>query len=301
MITRTEINQILRNENLVFKKIIRTSDRFVLVLGREKNKDTLLKILRNPRRIFAKVSLKKEAAALKFFNRFRDLKLKTPEILKTNFLGKYPYYKKEFIKGKTLESKEGYFFRKLRKEEIKNLCKTLLVLNRVETTSVKKNIPHLSNFNGRYFNTTIRLHAKEIKSFLKEKQRKQLFVLIKKAKKFLSSYNKTIVHGEIYPDNLIKDQSGRILLLDWENVGIGSLARDAASVYLRIKEKPLSRIFLKNLNLLKQKPFQLFFQLEIILQSIGGLNYFGRNKDRISKKERMRNQSYFLEKIKAAI
>ena len=296
MISQSEINQICQKESLIFEKIIRTSDRFVLVLGKENNRDIVLKILRNPRRTFTKIALKKEAAALNFFNKIKNPNLKVPQLLKTSFLGKYPYYKEEFIKGETLEAKEGFFFKKLDKKEIKQLSDMVSFLNKVDNSKIKKSVLKLSNFGNFYFDFALKWHRKEIVFFLKKEKIEKLFNLIKKAKEILTPRNLAVVHGEIYPNNLMEDKKGRIFLLDWENIGLGNLGHDAASVYLRLKDEYLSQFFLKNLNLSKQKFFQYFFTIEIVLQSIGSLSHFNEVKT-ISKKFKKEARIHFLKKI----
>lgn len=277
MFGEKEIGQILNKENLLFNKYIKKSGRFVLILTREEKneKNVLLKILRDCRRSFSRKALEKEAAVLNHFNKIKNSYLKIPQFLGTGFLGRHFYLKEEFITGKILEEKNGFFFRKLSKREINEIIGIIFFLRKITPIFLKKNIPHLSDFGPYYLSFALKFHQKQIKIFLDEEQRKKFQGLIKQAKKALSlDVCKTAVHGEVYPNNLIKSQKGGIFLLDWENIGIGSFSRDAASVYLRLKNETLRSYFLKNLPFSNEKFFPLLFQVEIILQSLGSLDYF---------------------------
>ncbi len=215
----------------------------------------------------------------------------------TDIFKQYPYQKREFIKGKVLEKKDDYFFKKLKKEEIRKISKILSALNRVKSSLIKRGVSNLSDFGKGHFDFTLRLHQKEIKLFFKKEQIKRLLDLIEKAKKSLSSENVVVVHGEVYPDNLVRDEKRKIFLLDWENIGIGNPAHDPVSVFLRLKENSLSQFFLNNLDFINQSGFQLFFQLEVILQSLGSLSYLERSKKQISKKKKEMIRIHFLKKI----
>lgn len=297
MITQSEIKQICQKENLAFKKIIRTSSRFVLVLTRKKNKDIVLKILRKPKRIFARIAFQKEAGALDFFTKLKNPHLKVPQFLGTGIFKRYPYQKREFIKGEVLEKKDDYFFKKLKRGEIRKISKILSALNRVRLSLIKSGVPNLSDFGKGHFDFTLRLHQREINLFFKKEQIKRLLDLIEKAKKSLSAENAVVVHGEVHPDNLVRDKKGKIFLLDWENIGSGNPAHDPVSVFLRLKENSLSQFFLNNLDFINQRGFQLFFQLEVVLQSLGSLSYFEKSKKQISKKKREMARIHFLKKI----
>ncbi|MDD5145974.1 MAG: phosphotransferase [Candidatus Pacebacteria bacterium] len=295
MLSLAEINQICKKEGIVFKKIIRTSNRFVLVLGEEKKQDAVLKILRDARRNFAKIALKKEIAVLKLFNNLKTNEIGVPQLFGYNLSAKHPYYKEEYVNGGILEEKEGFFFKNLKSKEIKKLSKIVSFLNKIKSAKIKK-IPNLADFGKNYIDFFLRFHKSEIKNFLDKNKAEKFFNLIEKAKKILVPEKLTVIHGEVYPNNLMENKAGKIFLLDWENIGIGNIAHDAVSVYLRIKERANSELFLKNLNFKDQKYFQLFFQLEIIMQSLGSASYF-KNKKELPENFRKESISYFLNAI----
>lgn len=292
MVTQKEIRRILQGKNLAFEKIIRTSDRFYLVLAKDRKKEVVFKILRNRKRKFAKLALKKEADALKFFNSFKSPYLKSPKFFGAELEGKTPYYKEEFIEGRTLERNGGFFFRKLTRKEVDKISEILSGLNKIEISLIKKEISNLSDFGAAYFDFALKHHKREIKRFLGKGGGKTISDLIKKAKKILNNGRKFAVHGEVYPNNLMNNKKGDIILIDWENIGIGNPAHDVASVYLRLKNKVLSERLMRNLTFSKEDFFKLFFKIEIILQSLGSLSYFEDSK--IPEKLKKEAKGYFL-------
>lgn len=273
MISHKQLLEICQQEKIIFEKIIRQSKRFLLIKGPGEKESVSLKVLIDPRRKYAKKSLIKEAETLELLNNLEEINIKAPKFLGKRFKKKYPYYKKEFIVGETLESKAGFFFKKLSGNEIFQIIEILKSLRKIPLPILKKNVSNLSDFGKGHFDFTFKLHQKEINLFLKREQINKLLDLMKKAEQILALNNKVAVHGEVYPDNIIKNKKGEIFLLDWENIGIGNPAHDVVSVYLKIKEDSLRQIFFKKLNFSKEKFFPLFFQLELILQSLGCLHY----------------------------
>lgn len=112
MLNQKSILKICEGEKTSFRKIIRQTERFFLILGVHSSpkggKKIVLKILVDPQKKYAKLALKKEAQALKFLNNFPSLK--APKFFGANLKGAHPYYKEEFVLGKTLERKSGFFF-----------------------------------------------------------------------------------------------------------------------------------------------------------------------------------------------
>ena len=287
MISHKQLLEICQQEKIIFEKVIRQSKRFLLIKGFTEEENVSLKVLIDLRRKYAKKSLIKEAETLELLNNLEETNIRAPKFFGENFKKKYPYYKKEFILGETLESKSGFFFKKLSRNEIFQIIEILKSLRGIPLPLLKKSVSNLSDFGKGHFDFTLKLHQKEINLFLKREQIKQLPGLIKKAEQVLALNNKVAVHGEVYPDNIIKNKKGEIFLLDWENIGIGNPAHDAVSVYLKIKEESLRQFFLKKLNFSKEKFFPLFFQLELILQSLGCLHYI---------KEISKENKYYIKK-----
>lgn len=297
MITRAEINNILKKENLSFKKTIRVSDRFLLLLGSGREGDFVLKILRNYYRKFAKSALLKETTALKFFSGLKNQGLNVPRLFKENFEGKFPYYKEEFVSGKILEAKETFFFKKISFENLEKIKKILIVLNKTSLKDLKEKVANLSDFGIGYFDFAMKFRKKEIKKFLDKEQEIIFLSLIEKSKNIINSGIVSVVHGEVYPNNLMEDKNGRIVLLDLENIGIGNPAHDIAAVYLRLKRKSLSEILISGTDFCDKEPYKTLFKTEIILQTLGSLAYFESNK-KFSKPMKANGQKYFIDIIK---
>lgn len=163
----------------------------------------------------------------------------------------------------------------------------------------KLKVKHLSDFGENYFRETMSLHQKIINSFLKKSQKRNFQKLVEEGLINLSRTQKFLVHGEVYPDNIMKDESGKIYLLDWENLGLGTLAHDTTSVFLRIKEEKSKNEFFEKIKFKEKEEFKKFFPLEITLQSIDSLNFFEENykKGEIKKIEKEKSQNYFLKII----
>jgi aminoglycoside phosphotransferase (APT) family kinase protein len=273
-----DYNNIFQKEGIIFEKLIRQSDRFSLVKGKKDGKNVVLKILINPARGYAKRALIREARTLKVLNNFPNVQ--APKVLGFNFKAKYPYFFEEFIEGNVLEKKSGFFFKKLSKDATFQIAEILN--NLIEIPLIKfKTIKNKTSFSSSYFKESFIFHQETINSNLASFQKNKLkkMIQIKPKKNFP-------VHGEVYPNNFIEDKKREIHLLDWENFGFGSLARDSASVYLRLKDKNSKQIFLNRINFKNQVDFEQLFSLEVILQSIGSLQYL--------KNERV----YFLNQIK---
>lgn len=297
MLNQKSILKICEGEKISFRKIIRQTDRFSLILGEKGGKKIVLKILVDPQRKYARSALKKEAQALKFLNNFPGLKAQ--KFFGSNLKGTYPYYKKEFVLGKTLERKSGFFFQKLDEKIISQLTGSLETLSKISLSLLKQKVKYLSDFGENYFRETFRLHQRVINSFLKKSQRGNFQKLVKEGLINLGRTQKFLVHGEVYPNNIMKDKSRKIYLLDWENLGLGTLAHDTATVFLRIKEKKSKNEFFEKIKFKKREEFKKFFPIEIVLQSIGSLNFFEEEhkKGKIKKIEKEKSQDYFLKMI----
>jgi hypothetical protein len=307
MLEKKEINEILEGEKLSLYGIIRISDRFALISALPNNgKDTakkkvVLKILADPAKKFAKISLKKESSLLEFLIYAKRDNLNAPKFLGSNFDCHYPYFKEEFIDGDILEGKSGFFFKNLEDNDISKLAGIAIALRNIDISVMLEKIPNLSDFSSKYFDLAVKFHKEQIKEFLNKEQKLKLSVLLNRANELIKAGNNTsAVHGEVYPNNLVKDKKGDIFLIDWENIGIGSPARDSASIYLRIKDSRQSQLFMEKLPMMENVNFKLFFQLEIILQSIGGIDHFQDKKIIINQKERESSIKYFSQKIEEA-
>jgi len=295
MLTQKELLKICQKEKISFEKIIRKSNRFILAKGRKGKDNVVLKILVNPQRKHAKKALIKEAKILELLNNLKEVKIRVPEFFGKNLKGKYPYFKEEFISGKILERKSGFFFKKLKRELIIEIARNLNNLIKTPRFCFRE-IKNLSNFSSFYFKEGLRLHKKIIDKTLTPVQKNKLKKLIKNQPKILVP-----VHGEVYPNNLIEDRQGKIYLLDWENFGFGNLAHDSASVYLRLKDKVSKEFFLKQIDFKNKRDFNNFFRIEIVLQSIGSLQYLKSQKAyfraKRGNKVLAKRGSYFLEQI----
>lgn len=273
-----EIDKILKKEGIIFEKLIRKTDRFALIKANWRGRIIAFKILIDPKREHAKTALIKEANILEILNKFSQIKV--PKIFGKNLKSKYPYFFSEFIKGEILEKKSGFFFKKLEKSLIAELAKILNNLIKIPLFEFKK-IKKKSSFSSSYFQESLKLHQKVINLNLASNQKNKLKKLIKiKPKKLFP------VHGEVYPNNFMKDKKGKVYLLDWENFGFGNLAHDSASVYLRLKSKKSKEFFLKQIEFRNEKDFEKFFRVEMILQSIGSFQHLKSQK------------AYFLDQIK---
>lgn len=124
-------------------------------------------------------------------------------------------------------------------------------------------------------------------------------------KKFLDSSAKFLCHGDLYPNNLILNEEGNLIILDWGLSTFNNLAFDVAFIYLMAQTIPQwQEKFLKHfLNLIKDKEeFKVLFRIDAIslANRFAAQCYYLKLKERFERKTFLIFKNY-LESLKKAI
>lgn len=165
---------------------------------------------------------------------------------------------------------------RLRRDFLKRVLPEELAKTIFEYQKIKPKI-HLYLHGGWWFKKDFEYHRKNfLEKFLRSPLNKNLISkkeidlaenLIRKNKKFLDQSANSLCHGDLYPNNLIINEKGNLIILDWSLSTFNNCAFDVAFVYLMAHSLPSwQEKFLKGyLNLIKEKEkFLKLFRIDLI-------------------------------------
>ena len=120
---------------------------------------------------------------------------------------------------------------------------------------------HQRNFLEKFINSSLN------KNLISRKEINLAQEVITGNKKFLDSSAKFLCHGDLYPNNLILNEKGNVIILDWGLSTFNNFAFDVAFIYLMAQTIPQwQKKFLKHfLNLIKDREeFKALFRIDTI-------------------------------------
>lgn len=296
------------------KKNIRIGPRFFLGLYRKNSKRVLLKTSLGQRRDCSDIRrickrLSRESKFLEFFSTYRNsfLKKAVPRLVDYETKG-YAWYLKEYIDAKPQNINNSNFL--FQKRFFTEKSSFFLAKFFSELHKASKDFP--SSFKRMIRRYPFRSHERYANYFI-ILDRYDLGYIRNKIKEFLDSKIKlfdnnqnVITHFEAFAPHILRDKNDQYYLIDWENLGWGSPARDIATLWMRAFEQPewrkdLIKKFLDFSLPSRKKHFKDLFEIEVILQGISNLGYFRHTRDKDEIKAKNKIIGFFEESVKKAL
>ena len=113
--------------------------------------------------------------------------------------------------------------------------------------------------------------------FLTDDERLKIKQLIAENEELFNRNQTKLCHYEFYGTHLLLTPDNKLKVIDWENVGLGNIAHDLATIYLRGFTNPkwqseLVRFYGETVG--DRAVFNFLFRVEVLFQSLGDIRYF---------------------------
>ncbi|MBU1037124.1 hypothetical protein KKF32_03745 [Patescibacteria group bacterium] len=277
------IKQILTKHKLTSTKVIRLSNRFLVIKGKLKSQKVIFKILISQNQYEQDKAGQALIKEVKFLNFLQN---KGTKIIKQSVnriidyqKNKHSWYLKNWLPGQSQKViGSGWFFK--------------------DNFFTTKNVEYLSCFYNDLYQLSESLPADLQKIFTRSKLSdyenfidwKNLLIFLRlanlpikkdvdKIKKFIIRHRKifdsqqnVINQYEPYADHLLTHKN-KTAIIDWENVNFGDIAHDLAVVWLRAFNHPDWQKSLVN-NFKHLPYFKELMNLQIVIQSVSNIRYF---------------------------
>jgi thiamine kinase-like enzyme len=158
---------------------------------------------------------------------------------------------------------------------------------------------HQRNFLEKFVNSSLN------KNLISKKEINLAQKIITENKKFLDSSAMFLCHGDLYPNNLILNEEGNLIILDWGLSTFNNFAFDVAFIYLMAHTIPQwqEKFLKKFLELIKERgEFMALFRIDLIslANRFAAQCYYLKLKERFERKTFLIFKNY-LEFLKKAI
>jgi hypothetical protein len=294
-----QINDIVKKHNLSLIEIVIMGPRFFIGLYKKNNKKAILKMSMShfreshaARRICRR--LNRESKFLDFVRQHKDpiLKKSLPKLIDFETRGRVWYLKEYFEAEPQNLNKSNFLFKR---SFFNDEASTFLAQFFSSLHRASKDFP--SSFKRILRKYSLESHQGNNRCF-EILDYYNLGHLNEKVKKFLDTKREifdknqnVITHYETYAPHILKNnlsvnlRTNNFYLIDWENVGWGNPARDITTLWIRSFARPdwqkdLIEKFLKFSSPEQKKYFKVFFEIEVVLQSIFKMDYFRYTRDR---------------------
>ena len=304
------INRAAEKYNLSMRRILRLGPRFFIASCTKEKEDALLKVCLEPYAPApglktAPKSMLQEAKILSFLerrqSRFAD---SLPHVYGFSRPSGYAWMVRRYEHGKTFQrGKSNFlfsrsFFTRKRGEEILSFLASL----HTQTNT----LPHTLRKQLRIHTLSDYEQCIPWKQALSQTKERTLARRVSRAlKKFQNTFNnapRVLTHHELYPAHIQKKKNGTLSFIDWENIGLNNPLHDALLVWIRSFEYPRwQKWFLRRTRelLLPNNTFHDIFYAEVIMQSLGNLNFFlGNSLTKEEKTVKKQAVSFFVKLLK---
>lgn len=295
-----KIEKVLKSQKLRAKE--EPADFILRTEGRKHRYSTICEDEKGEKFIFYARLQDSKAEKERMFNEVKIAKFLMKN--KINFFPKYfkakiekgfEWILREYFRENTLESKREIekLARPLKKEEILEICKTLILMQRLKFPFLKER--EIKKF---------LILPREIKDkkILKREEVEKIEKIFKENLKLIKKENRYFCHGDFQIGNLIFKKQ-KLKVIDLESAMISNFAFDPCFFWIRLwREKKARREFLKKFFSLlpesKKKKFKILFQINSLFL---GFHSFCANPREYSKKMLKKRKNFYLKVLKKAI